>query len=167
MSKLSIYPLVTAAGLAIATSAFAQVPKGDRVRLEVDPVGRIEGKLVASDDRSITVASGESVLEIERASIERAQRYQGEHRNWGRGLLIGAGVGLTFGLLIEAVSEIESGEGAPAAILSCAILGGGAGTLIGGLFKSDEWKTLPVENLTVSTRIDREHEFRLVVSASF
>ena len=167
MSRFSICPIVTAAGLALATSAFAQVPKGDRVRLDVDPVGRIEGKLVASDDRSITVASGESVLQIDRTSIERVQRYQGEHRNWGRGLLIGAGVGLTFGLLVEAVSQAESGEGIGAAFLSLAILGGGAGTLIGGLIKTDDWKTLPVENLIVSTRIDREHGVGLVLSLSF
>jgi len=163
MKKLAWAAIV----LLLAAPASAQMAKGDRVRLEVDPVGKIDGQLVASDDSSVTVLSRTSTLQIERGKIERAQRYQGEHRNWGRGLLVGAGVGLTFALLADIVAHEEGDEGVGALYLSFAILGAAPGTLIGGLIKTDQWKTVPVENLTVSTRVDRAYQVQLVLSASF
>jgi len=167
MSKHLLCFCIATALLVIAAGAAAQVPKGDRIRLEVDPVGKIDGQFVASDDSSVTILSRSSTLRIDRDKIERVQRYQGEHRNWKTGMAIGGGVGLGFGLLIEAVAASE-GEGADgAAALSCAFLGAGTGALIGSLFKSDQWKTMPLENLTVSTRVDRAHQLQLVLSASF
>jgi len=167
MRKTSLIVSIGAGWLAVAfaTAAFAQVPKGDRIRLQVDPVGKIDGQFVASDDSSVTVLSRSSTLQIDRDKIERVQRYQGEHRNWKRGALIGAGVGLTFGLLIEAVGSMEGESTHGAAALSLTICAGGFGALIGGLIKTDDWKTLPVESLNVS--LGRESGIGLTLTASF
>ena len=167
MTKTSLLPLyVLAALLGLATSPHAQMLKGDRVRLELESGRKVEGRWVGANADSITIARDDTIVPIDRAWIERVQRYEGRHRNWGKGAAIGAVAGFVLGGLAVALGEEQSGSDMAASFIGLTIFCAAPGALIGGLIKSDTWENVPIDNLSVLPSV-RDQKIAFVLNASF
>jgi hypothetical protein len=151
----------------LSTELFAQtivsVPAGSRVRLSVEQEGRpgalvrSVGTLISTDDESVVVRTGTDAepRTFSAASLQKFEVSMGRRSRTGRGALIGA-VGL--GTVSAVQSYIEEsrcephpfdmgtlgGCGSPGgmAVLGFAVgavIGAGAGALIGSFVRADRW----------------------------
>ena len=154
-----------------ATSAGVAEKAATRVRVKFTPDQTIQGTVVASDDATISVdTGGAGVVQIDRDSIQRIDRYQGQKRNWGYGLLAGVAAGWIVGGIV-ASQEPDEGEidihmdGVVAA--GYGLIGGMVGAGVGTLIKSDRWESVPVSDVTIGVAPNREHGVAVTMSLNF
>ena len=167
IQRASLFLCTLAAAFGLATASAAQVSKGDRVRVELESGRKIEGNWVSANADSITISRQETNVPIDRSWIERLQRHEGTHRNWGKGAAIGGASGFLFGLLaVVFVGEVEDSD-VPLVVVTSAVYGAAPGLLIGGLIKSDTWETVPIEDISISAHVYRDETIALVLNASF
>ncbi len=168
MSKRLLFFCIATALLGHATPSSAQLLKGDRVRLELESGRKVEGNWVSANADSITIARQDSDVQIDRDWVERVQRYEGTHRNWGRGAAVGAASGFLFGtaLAVLAGGELEDNGEVAYVVVGFTLLGAAPGFLIGGLIKTDKWETVPIDDISLSPHI-RGDKISLVLNASF
>lgn len=146
-SRSAVFVLAVALGMAGPGTGSAQLV-GDRVRVtlsdtrwtvgvvtEIDPN---ELELTLSDGRARVLAAGD-VVRIERRTGQR---------HWKEGFMIGAAAGGVFAFRFRVFTtgeDLSLGEriGVRVILLSIAVpLCGAAGTLIGGLIKTEGWERL-------------------------
>jgi hypothetical protein len=135
-----------------AFPASAQLDSGARVRV-TSARGKQIGTLVSLDGDSLryTLVDSATVTAIPRASVVRLERSVGKRSNVGSGAktmgLIGAGVGLTIGLLAAADNSgwFEIGVEEIAAVTAVfGATGAGVGALFGAASKHDLWEAVPL-----------------------
>jgi hypothetical protein len=106
---------------------------GQVLRLDLAHTARVEGLLTLRNDTSLTLAGQDGPIRI---SLPEIERLWVRGRATRTGALIGAGVGLAAGLLYGfAISEAACGESdcSRAAVAGfVGLLGGAAGTVLGG-----------------------------------
>lgn len=130
----------TAHAQRIDSSSLAQLRPQRFVRIETSALGRIQGTVAQHSATDLLLADGGEHLvpvdEIQRAWV------RGRHTKTGAiiGGILGAGGGLFFGLLIDAVCEGDC-QGSAATVT---VLGLGAGVGLGALVGSafPRWKEL-------------------------
>ena len=121
--------------LALAAPAQAQrisqLRTGDWLRVETLPGERTTGRLVALDGQELQIRSSRGPVAFSLAEVQRLEVSRG--RQYNRGALIGAGVGLVSGILVGAViSGSASGAGgADLAVIGLPLVTLPAGILIG------------------------------------
>ncbi|HEU4928448.1 MAG TPA: hypothetical protein VFU38_01360 [Candidatus Krumholzibacteria bacterium] len=165
----SLLACTIVAVLGLASAAAAQVSTGERVRVDFEPDHEIEGSWVGASADSVSLSVNGTTVHIERGSIERVHRYDGRHGNWKKGALIGALAGATCTALAYALfSESDDDwDGAGWVFAEFMVLGAVPGALIGSLIKTDTWESVPLDKLTLSTRIDREGGTAVALTVSF
>ena len=92
--------------------AIAALEAGQRVRLDVEGLGRVEGRFLMADEEAITFAVGEPIR------LPDINRLWERGRSTGRGARIGAlvagGIGIAFGFwLAGEVSHCDADEPEP------------------------------------------------------
>lgn len=89
----------------------ATLQPGDRVRVSHGaPETVIEGTLVSVDSKELIVSSLGIKNTIPVTTVNRLDRYAGDRRNAGPGLLIGFGVGLVTGLAVVIMTTSDEGQ---------------------------------------------------------
>ena len=91
---LALLPLGAQGQEANREGIIAGLEAGQRVRLDVEGLGRVEGRFLMADEAAITFAVGEPIRlpDIERLWVRG--------RSTGRGAWIGAAIGLAAGIII-------------------------------------------------------------------
>jgi hypothetical protein len=142
-------------------------PSGTRVRLSVpcDPNGAIcvvAGAFVSSGEDSIRIASGQSTTGYGLSAVRRVEVSDGyrTHRALGAGIGFVAGAGITYVVTSTGGSTSPCDRSANQDALSSTeclglaavggVAGAGLGFLIGGLFRSERWRNVPLEQFRLS-----------------
>lgn len=143
----------------------ADLPRGTRVRVTtIAPAPRVVGSLVAVDGDSVRIVkSHRDTVALPLASVTRLESSAGRRPNYGKGAVIGGGVGLAVGLglgavgngLAEGLCETPSGCGNLGQSLAIggtvgAGVGAGVGVLLAAVFKGERWQ--PVTRPGIGTR---------------
>ena len=132
-------PMVAVAGQSSAVSndwaAVRSVPLGDRLSVKLKDGKKMEGKLVAVSDTSITIDRGKRTSDLDRNSIAKVQRYVSNSvgKSIGKSTAIGAGIGFGAGAGVAfAADQYEDIETAGLVGILGAI-GAGIGAAVGAL----------------------------------
>lgn len=149
------------------------LPSAERVRVHTtDPDSTYEGQLLAVyPDTILLRADGEGEMRLERSAVAEIEVARMK-RNWVKGLWIGAlvgapvgavSMGLGFGEECNLLGCVDSGDQAQIGAVFGAFIGGGLGTLIGGLIETEGWEayvhpgvlgpTGPLGTTTVGIRV--------------
>lgn len=163
---MAIGRYVLAIGLILPTIAAAQdrgsARVGDRVRISAPESGyeTIVGRVVGTDLQQIRirVARTEGLYYIPRTQIVELEVSSSRRRHALGGAVVGGlnGILLGIGLAGRRVAENAAGteESFRATTAQGAMMGGGAGMLIGGfagfLYQTDDWRRAPIEDSPVS-----------------
>lgn len=149
-------------------SASAQAPPpGTRVRLSVpcDPNGAtcvVAGTFVKAGEDSIRIASGQSTIGYGLSAVHRVEASDGyrTHRALGAGIGFVVGAGITYFVTSTGGSTSPCDRSANQDALSSTeclglaavggVAGAGLGFLIGGLFRSERWRSVPLEQFRLS-----------------
>ena len=138
---------------------------GDRVRITVTSrsPSRVIGTLVAFTPSSVTIATEQETLYIQKASIEQLAVSLGKKRNTIRGALVG---GATGGIVLGMTALADSPPDNPCvsipgficgrdevinarAVISKTIMGvvtgAAAGAMIGTFIRTDRWEKCPLQ----------------------
>jgi hypothetical protein len=154
---------VAVAGLVLAgrpDSAWAQsspaypVVVGSRIRIEVPTVleGRFEGTVKEIDEQSLLIElENRPVIRVPRQAITQLDVSLGRRRQFRKGAMIGAGIGVLviFGLNGEGIEEsgVTKFEYIAVGLIPGAIWGAG----IGALVKAERWAAVPIAPASVSS----------------
>lgn len=134
---------------------------GAKLRVTVRDEGRTTGRLRFVREQNLGLAVGrDSVLrEIPLSSVELLEVATGTRSQAGKGALIGGGLGLVQGLICFAEADEEGyvgegfvGIGQETCFLGSVAMGAGIGALIGVLDRTDTWRRVPTEGLSVALR---------------
>ncbi len=115
--------------------AVQSVPLGDRLSVKLKDGKKMEGRLVAASDTSITLDRGKQTSDLDRNSIARVQRYVSNSvgKSIGKSTAIGAGIGFGAGAGVGlAAGQYEDIETASLVGILGAI-GAGIGAAVGVL----------------------------------
>ncbi len=137
-----------------------KLPMGARVRLQTLalPGSWTKGALVSADSTSVVLVPenapllGANEVRLPSASVSRFELATGKKRLWLRGLLIGAAVGVVFGLTDD-VDEVlcEFNENVLCtrtdALITYGLGGAATGALIGVFVKKDRWTPVVLDAL--------------------
>jgi hypothetical protein len=152
---LAVLVLVTMSATATADS----IEAGDRVRVidrrgKVGAVGTVTS--IDSGGPSLYIDDGESTMELHLQPNDKLEKSLGMKRNTAKGALVGGSIGLALGLgVVLGVASSEGGSdffgSGIIAATGAAItgLGVGLGALIGAATKTECWKMVPLEELTI------------------
>ncbi len=177
MRSITVLVAVLAVTPFISVTAQQRLPvkPGDLVRITAPDLGinKYTGVLGAVDRDTLTVGRTRVAL----ASVARLDV------RWGRKdhVVMGGLIGFVAGAAVGGVIGYAGGDDPPAScFMFCTagdkarvsgVLLGGAGAVVGliaGAFiKSDRWKEVPLERLSVSIVPQRDGRFRLGMSVSF
>lgn len=132
-------PLVAAAGQSNTTqgdwAAVQSVPLGDKLSVKLKDGKKVEGRLLAVSDTTMTLDRGGRTSDFDRNSIARVQRFVSNSvgKSIGKSTAIGAGVGFGAGAgLAVAAGQYEDIETASLVGIFGAI-GAGLGAAIGAI----------------------------------
>ena len=176
----------------VAEEGAASLPPGARVRLtvpceargpsssvEAGTACRHEGRVVAVEGDTITLATAESTRSHRLGTASRIEVSRGSRSRWlaGAGAGFLAGTAGTFVLLNRGGSTNPCDRSAnqdaigPAACVGLAAVGGlagaGAGALIGRLFRTERWQEVPVEGLSLTLGSRPGLRFHATVALGF
>jgi hypothetical protein len=126
-------------------------PEDQRVTL-IRPLGRVTGRIDRWDGRTLTVSRADGTLvTVPRGAIARLERRNGQADPVGRGLLIGAGIGIVAGAGYASSACRCPGcycDGAQPAIVGVStVLGLGIGALVGAFTGKSEWVAVDLSAL--------------------
>jgi len=134
---------------------------GSRVRLVAPAAveGRIEGLVMAMDEKSLMVSLDDGVpVRVSRQAITQLAVRTGRYRRWLKGMIIGASIGAVAGALVgnyngcfagcTASSRSFSDRAQFAGLAAFSFAAWGAG--IGALIKGDRWSAVPLERVRVN-----------------
>ncbi len=145
---------------------------GSTVRLWAPTVadGRIEGKVVRADERSLWVGGGGEPLSVPRHAITRFEISTGRHSHVWTGLGIGAAAGGLLGGASGCFPMVgcggDAGQHLGAAAVG-AVAGAGWGALIGACVHGERWRTVPLEQVHLALAPARGGGLGLTVAYSF
>jgi hypothetical protein len=132
-------PMAAVAGQSNTASsdwaAVQSVPLGDRLSIKLKDGKKMEGKLLAASDTSITLDRGNKTSDLDRNSIAKLQRYVSNSvgKSIGKSTAIGAGIGFGAGAGVAlAADQYEDIETAGLVGILGAI-GAGIGAAVGAL----------------------------------
>ncbi len=122
-----------------------QILPGTRVRLRLGSQ-KVVGTVLDSDAESVTIAGpANSILAVPRARVTKVEVMNGRKGHWLAGAIVGASLGALIGALETpgcaggAGDCYTRGENIGYGILGFGIVG----TLVGALYKTDEWVEVP------------------------
>lgn len=123
---LAVFMSSTAAAQDAQTTLERKARKGDRLTVEMDDRGTIQGRLVSAGEDILTLETAGGPATIPYSSIDRVKR-----RKNGvlLGTLIGLGTGIALGIPVKMLFDNETGDGTPA-LLTIAAIGAGAGMAV-------------------------------------
>lgn len=142
---------------------------GSKVRVKVHKEPAAEGLVVATDPETLTLSLPSGARrEIAWSKVQKLQVSRGK-RSTGKGFLRGAGIGLAGGALAGVVTGVMAGDDAPCR--DCwfrfsagekatmgAVLLGGAGTVVGGIFglaaPGEKWERVGERQFTLAPQVD-------------
>ena len=146
-----------------------------KVRFKVSSLTkkRLVGEVVKMTQDTLLIREGRTFLQVPISSISNFEVSIGRHRNAGKGLLIGLGLGLA--LLVPAAivdAKDESGEWGccfatlfTAAYISPPIVV--LSTLMGTIIKSEKWVEVPPQHLNLSIAPTLDKGFRAALTVNF
>ena len=171
MTRIQQLPLAAAVILCVPLSGHSQqeaavvFSEGSRVRLTVDQESnRLTGILdrIASDTLWVVSGDPASVSAYPLETIEALEVVTGSKPSVWQGALIGAGVGLATGLILDAAAGCkEPGCNEPwedptfAIAAFCSASGAALGALLGLTVRTDRWQEVPLEDLHVEPMISQ------------
>ena len=132
---LALLPLGAQGQESSRAGAIAALEAGQRVRLQVEQLGRVEGRFLMADEEAMTFAEGEPIglPDINRLWVRRRSTGKGARI----GALVGGAVGIVFGIwMAREVSHCDAYEPEPCiptaagAALGGVVFGAG-GTVLG------------------------------------
>lgn len=107
---------------------------------------RYVGLVVAQESDTLRVHTGNGTQAISWNAIRHLELSRGRRGHGRLGALIGAGVGVAFGLATVGSDDGQGSTGAGVVIIPLgAGLYGGLGALIGSLIRKERWKEVAVE----------------------
>jgi hypothetical protein len=149
------------------------LPQGTPVRVAGRETGQLRGVVLAMDEKWLTLGSeGSPPLRVPLASIDRMEHLVGRKRNTVRGVVIGVGAGVLFGVLMPVDPNdcsttddafCSRGEAVGAGALTGALFG----ALVGALTHSDVWAPVPTDRVRTSALPARRSGFRAALSVRF
>jgi hypothetical protein len=142
---------------------------GSKVRVKVHKEPAAEGLVVATDPETLTLSLPSGATREIAWSKVKTMQVSGGRRSAGNGFLRGAGAGLASGALVGVMTGFVAGD--DAACSECwfrlsagekatagAVLLGGAGTIVGGVFGAvapgERWQTVGERRLTLAPQAD-------------
>lgn len=131
IASLLLSPVVSAQTAAHDWSALKAVAAGSKLSVKLKTGKTVEGKLTGVSDDVLSLTAGGKPTEVKAVEVLRVYRVGGGSAKTGA--LVGAAVGAGAGAAVGA-SGGEGGFGAPTrgqTAAGLAVLGGGAGALIG------------------------------------
>jgi hypothetical protein len=147
MKKLISFALILCLGLPMAAvagqsgavsndwAAVRSLPIGDRLSVKLKDGKKMEGRLVAASDTSITLDRGSKTSDVDRNSVAKLQRFVSNSvgKSIGKSTAIGAGIGFGAGAGVGlAAGQYEDLETASLVGILGAI-GAGIGAAVGAL----------------------------------
>lgn len=164
----SMYALVLTPTIAQCQSDERTLHSGDRVRVWKDGRTQVATLVQASEDEIVYQVAGGSPVSVRPAGITAIEVSEGSHGNADRGALIGAGVGVAFGLFAAAMAAGDeflspTAEEVVAAIMVSTAAGAMLGLAIGAAIRTEDWTAIPSPWIAAAHEQDRVVRVSLVV----